>query len=119
MAWAAGSDVSARAEISHLLTFLAQCGCQFNRNGSLHTDRQAAAHLQGKWDYLNRAGISVTADQFIDKVASRSSLSGEPYLMQCQGSPPVDAGKWLKEELQRLRLHTTLRPPSPANSPRP
>ncbi len=106
MPWASGHNLSADAEIAHLIKFLEQCGCQFNRNGSLHSDREAAAHLREKWDYLSRKGQALAADQFIADVASKSSFSGKPYLVQCKGVQPVESGKWLTEELQRYRQRT-------------
>lgn len=49
----------------------------FLRNGAEHTPAEAAQHLRAK---LAAAGDSVrTPEQFIESVASRSSVSGAPY----------------------------------------
>jgi hypothetical protein len=44
-AWAQ-QDARARQEIAHLLDYVGQSGCQFNRNGSWHDSKAAREHLQ-------------------------------------------------------------------------
>jgi hypothetical protein len=44
-----------------------------------------------------------TAEQFIEKAASASSVSGQPYLVKCGSSAPVESKVWLSEELRNLR----------------
>lgn len=52
----------------------------FIRNGDSHSPREAADHLRYKWE---KAGSRVnTAEEFVEKVASRSYLSGRPYLIR-------------------------------------
>jgi hypothetical protein len=83
--------------IDALLRAVADSGCEIERNGSLHSAREAEAHLRMK---LERAGGRVqTAQQFIEQVASASSTSGRPYRMVCPGQPIVDARPWLEARL--------------------
>jgi hypothetical protein len=84
-----------QAQIDVLLRAVADSGCQVERNGSLHGAAEAEAHLRMK---LARAGSRVqTAQQFIDHVASGSSVSGKPYRMICPGQPPLEARDWLQQ----------------------
>lgn len=93
----------ARAEVDALLARLQSSGCEFNRNGSWHSGSDAKAHLLKKLDYLEGKDLVKTAEQFIERGASSSSMSGKPYLVRCAGKAPVESAKWLAAELQQLR----------------
>lgn len=92
-----------RAEVDALLTRLQASGCEFNRNGSWYAGADARAHLLKKLDYLEGKDMVQTAEQFIDRGAATSSMSGKPYLVRCAGKAPVESAKWLTAELQALR----------------
>jgi Family of unknown function (DUF5329) len=94
---------AARAEVDALLTRLQASGCEFNRNGSWHAGAEARAHLLKKLDYLEGKGMVQTAEQFIERGAAGSSMSGKAYLVRCAGKAPVESAKWLTAELQTLR----------------
>jgi hypothetical protein len=100
---AAALPPAAGAEIDSLLSRLAASDCQFMRNGDWHTAAEARAHLQGKLDYLARRGAVASTEQFIDRAATRSSVSGSAYLVKCGGNPAVPSGRWLHAELRALR----------------
>lgn len=93
----------ARADVEALLTRLQTSGCEFNRNGSWYAGAQARAHLLKKLDYLEGKDMVSTAEQFIERAASTSSMSGTPYLVRCAGQAPVASAVWLRAELQQLR----------------
>jgi hypothetical protein len=95
---------SARAEIGALLNRLGESGCQFNRNGSLYTATEAKAHLAVKLNYLLERKLVGSTEQFIELAASKSSTSGESYLVVCQGAQAVPSASWLGAELQKLRV---------------
>jgi hypothetical protein len=90
-------------EIDSLLSRLAASGCQFKRNGAWHTADEAQAHLQRKLGYLVDRGAVASAEQFIEHAATKSSVSGQTYLVKCGGNPAVPSGQWLYSELQALR----------------
>ena len=90
-------------EVAQLLDFVGTSDCQFNRNGSWYDAARARAHLQEKYDYLNRRGQIPTAEAFIDTAASQSSISGKAYQVRCGGGPAMPSAVWLSRELQRLR----------------
>jgi hypothetical protein len=75
-------------------------GAVFIRNGEEHTPAEAAEHLQRKWDY---AGDQITtAEQFIEQLATKSSTSGEPYVIRLQDGKEVPSGQYLRERLEEL-----------------
>jgi len=91
------------AEIDHLMSYIAHSDCRFYRNGSWHGMDEARAHVSTKYEWLRDRGQVATAEEFIEGAASRSSLSGEDYRVQCPGGPEQSTGPWLKAELRRLR----------------
>jgi hypothetical protein len=103
LANAAPLPAPARAEVDALLTRLQASGCEFNRNGSWYAGADAKAHLLKKLDYLGGKDMVKTAEQFIERGAATSSMSGKPYLVRCAGKAPVESAKWLAAELQQVR----------------
>ena len=102
-AWAAEPSEATRREVAHLFAHLAKAGCQFQRNGTWHDARQASEHLQQKYDYLLKKGLAPTAEAFIERAGSQSSMSGKPYEVRCGTAAPVRSADWLKAELARYR----------------
>lgn len=96
----------ARAEIGALLSKLAASGCQFKRNGSWHSAAEARMHLQRKVDYLAEKGRLNNAEQFIELAATRSSMSGRAYWVQCGDQAAVPSGTWLASHLRALRAQS-------------
>ena len=93
----------ARAEINALLDRLEASGCKFERNGSLHSGKEARKHLLKKLAYMEDRGTVESTEQFIDLAASGSSVSGKPYLVKCGNAAPVQSKVWLTQELLALR----------------
>lgn len=88
-------------EIDHLLQAVRESDCHFIRNGKTHDSFTAAEHLQMKRKRARRYYDST--EQFIARIASKSSLSGKPYLIDCPERPPVEAEKWFLEKLVSIR----------------
>ena len=75
-------------------------GAVFIRNGSEYDGTKAAEHLRRKLDY---AGSRIkTADQFIDKLATGSSMSGKPYKIRFADGRTVNSADFFHAELRRL-----------------
>lgn len=91
---------SPQAEIDHLLDFIAGSPCAFIRNGVAYDGAKAANHIKDKYDYY-RADIR-SAEDFIALAASKSAMSGKPYLVQCDGAE-MSAAEWLTQELSAFR----------------
>jgi hypothetical protein len=100
---AAPLEPDARAEIDALMTRLETSGCRVNRNGTWYPAADTRSHLTTKLDYLEQRGQVENAEQFIDRAASGSSMSGRPYLIQCGDAPPVESATWFARELQAIR----------------
>ncbi|MCX2979348.1 hypothetical protein EYC98_00550 [Halieaceae bacterium IMCC14734] len=97
------ADDDTEREVAHLIEFVAASGCDFNRNGSQHDSADAAEHLQLK--YRRGKRWVDTAEQFIDRLASSSSLSKKPYTITCAGKDST-AASWLHAELASYRANT-------------
>jgi hypothetical protein len=97
-------SAGALQEIDYLLRFVEESGCAFNRNGTWHDAKAARAHIRMKYEYiLAQDGIN-TAEDFIDKAATKSSmLFGQPYTVKCDGDQPLRSSTWLGAELARYR----------------
>lgn len=93
----------ANKEIAALFSVLESSGCRFQRNGSWHDAKQAAEHLRMKYDYLLDKNLLSTAESFIERAASKSSMSGKPYLVKCGNAAPIESKSWFMAELARLR----------------
>ncbi len=93
----------ADVEIGQLLGYLEHSGCAVYRNGNWYNASDARAHLEKKYRYLLDKGLVDTAEDFIDRAATASSMSGKRYQVKCDGREPVSSAEWLTTELQRLR----------------
>jgi Family of unknown function (DUF5329) len=97
----------AQREISHLLQYLEASKCAFYRNGTWHSSLEARVHLEEKYKTLrNRSRVS-SAEDFLARAATASSVSGVPYQVRCGGQEPVESAKWLNSELMRYRSTST------------
>lgn len=93
----------AQAEITYLLGYIESSGCEFYRNGSWNDSGKAQAHLRYKYEALAAADRILTAEDFIDKAATKSSLSGQPYEVRYGGGKPETNSEWLRGALTRCR----------------
>lgn len=99
----AAPTAKAQREVDGLIAALGNSGCEFERNGSWHDAKTARAHLQKKYDYLRKRGMADTAELFIERGASKSSMSGKPYRVRCPGKAVDTAAHWFELRLRTLR----------------
>jgi hypothetical protein len=90
-------------EIQHLFDHLQNSRCEFNRNGEWYTAEEAVKHIDHKYQYLTKNGLINSTEQFIDRAASKSSISGKPYMVKCGASEPIESSVWFHNELTRFR----------------
>jgi len=90
-------------ETNYLLRYIGDSGCDFKRNGTWSNSKAAEAHVRGKYDFLVKLGRIDTTMDFIDKAATASSLSGQPYEVRCGVDLPIRSRPWLSNELARYR----------------
>ena len=98
------------AEIQYLLEFVATSQCSFIRNGNLHKPADAADHLRLKYSRGKKHVNS--AEQFIERLASESSWSGQPYTVVCNGTTQPSK-EWLYRALGEYRKKTATKTISP------
>ena len=89
------------AAIQHLIVFVRDSGLEFIRNGDAHASSEAAEHLLMK--YNNTKKRLSTADEFIDHVAAKSSMSGKPYFIHKKDGTEIPVSEWLHAELKAYR----------------
>ena len=91
---------SPQAEIDHLLDFIAGSPCTFFRNGVAYDGAQAVDHIKDKYEHYREEIRS--AENFIALAASKSAMSGKPYLVRCDAAE-MPAAEWLTQELGAFR----------------
>ena len=91
----------AESEIEYLVSTIGTSGCTFIRNGKRHDANDAEAHLRMK--YRRGKRYAPTAETFIERLASASSMSKKPYYMECDGQEAVPSGEWLMAQLHEYR----------------
>lgn len=99
----AAPTAKAQREIDALIAGLGSSGCEFERNGSWYDAKAARDHLQTKYDYLRKRNMADTAELFIERGATKSSMSGKAYHVRCQGKAAETSERWFKQRLQALR----------------
>ena len=72
----------------------------FIRNGRSYSAAAAAQFLRGKW--RDREADVCSADDFIAKVASFSSTTGDPYLVRLRDGREVPAAEFFRAQLVQL-----------------
>ncbi len=108
----AAPPANVQAEIAYLLQHVEESGCDFNRNGIWYGGKRARAHLTLKYQYLVDHDQINTTNDFIDRAASRSSMTGISYQIRCEGGAPVDSSRWLLDALVAYRRSKPA-PPAP------
>jgi hypothetical protein len=103
----------ADAEIDALIARVRQAqGVVFIRNGSEHTSAEAAAHLQRKREAAG--GQFASAEQFIDAIGTRSSMTGRVYRVRTPEGKEIDSAVWLRGLLRDVRAARVRAPPPAA-----
>jgi len=92
-------------EIDHLLEAIGDSDCVFIRNGTRHDAEKAEEHLRMKYNRGRRYATS--AEAFIDRLASKSSMTRKLYMMECPGAEAEPSGDWLMRRLETFRRGLT------------
>ena len=94
------TELLVETEINALLEVVAKSGCDFKRNGTLHASPDAAEHLALKYSRGQR--YVETTENFIDRLATKSSWTGRSYAVICDGVETA-SGTWLHAQLLGMR----------------
>jgi hypothetical protein len=75
-------------------------GVVFIRNSEEYSAKEAADHLRMKWK--SAGGDITTAEEFIDQIATKSSISNEPYRVRKPDGTEVESSAYLHEKLREI-----------------
>ena len=100
-------------EIDYLLAAVVESDCVFIRNGKEYDGEDARDHLQMKRERGTKYYDS--SEEFIERIASKSSWSGKPYRIRC-GSVEENAGDWFASLLGTFRKESLAADTPPAGT---
>ena len=90
-----------QSRIDRLIRFVeTRKDMMFIRNGTEYSCADAGRFLRGKLDTMGRE--VTTAREFIERIASKSSMSGQPYHVKFADGKTLLASRFLGDELKRL-----------------
>lgn len=87
--------------INYLLNYIATSHATFIRNGATHTPAEGAEHVKAKYEHFKKD--IKTPEDFIRLAATKSLLSGKPYLVKPDGGKERRLDEWLTEALKARR----------------
>ena len=87
--------------IKFLLDYVAKSDATFIRNGQTHTPQEAANHIKAKYEHF-KSEIK-TPEDFIRLAASKSLLTGKPYLVRSPDGKEMRLDVWLTDALKEYR----------------
>lgn len=87
--------------VSYLIDYVANAKATFIRNGAAHTPAEAADHIKAKYAHFKKE--IKTPEDFIRLSASKSLLSGQPYLVRLPDGKEMHLDAWLTEALKQHR----------------
>ncbi len=93
----------AQREINALLHAVGTSGCQFIRGGLPYSAARAQEHLSSKYEAMAARGMLASTEDFIDKAATSSSITGQAYAIQCGAADPQKSGDWMRAKLAAMR----------------
>lgn len=96
-----------KVKINYLIDEIEQLDGVFIRNGREHSPEKAASHIRMKMKKAMESWFAPnqdewTAEMFIDKIASTSTISGMPYKIRFKTGEIVNAGDWLHQRLENF-----------------
>ena len=90
-----------QSRIDRLIRFVeTQKDMKFVRNGTEYSCADAAKFLRGKLDSMGR-DVS-TAREFIERIGTKSSMTGRPYQVKFADGRMMPAAQFLSDELKRI-----------------
>jgi hypothetical protein len=87
--------------IGYLLDYVAASNCTFIRNGEPHTGREASVHFKSKYEHFKNK--IKTPEDFIQMAATKSMLTGKPYLVKTTDGKEISCAEWLGKVLADYR----------------
>src|SRR5205807_3765925 len=90
--------------INYLLDYVAKSNATFIRNGQTHTPQEAVNHIKAKYEHFKNE--IKTPEDFIRLSASKSLLTGQPYLVRTPDGKEIRLDDWLTEALKKHRTES-------------
>ena len=87
--------------IKFLLDYIAKSDATFIRNGQAHTPQEAVNHIKAKYEHF-KSEIK-TPEDFIRLAASKSLLTGKPYVVRAPDGKEMRLDVWLTDALKEYR----------------
>jgi len=87
--------------VNYLFDYVAKSDATFIRNGQTHTPREAVNHIKAKYEHF-KSEIK-TPEDFIRLSASKSLLTGQPYLVRISDGKETRLDEWLTQALKQHR----------------
>ena len=87
--------------VNYLIDHVAKSDATFIRNGVSHTPAEAVAHIKAKYEHFKNQ--IKTPEDFIRLAASKSLLTGKPYLVRAPNGKETRLDVWLTEALKQYR----------------
>jgi len=87
--------------VNYLIDHIAKSDATFIRNGASHTPAEAVAHIKAKYEHF-KPQIK-TPEDFIRLAASKSLVTGKPYLVRTPDGKEMRLDVWLGEALKQYR----------------
>jgi hypothetical protein len=87
--------------VDYLIAQVEKSDLKFVRNGDEHTGKEAAQHMRRKYDHFKKE--IKTPEEFIEKCAAKSELSGKPYMVKKSDGTTLKCEDWMKTLLAEHR----------------
>ena len=87
--------------IKYLLDYVAKSDATFIRNGQTHTPAEAVSHIKAKYEHFKKD--IKTPEDFIRLSASKSLMTGQPYLVRTADGKEMKLDEWLTSALKEHR----------------
>jgi hypothetical protein len=84
--------------IDYLINYVANSKATFIRNGTSYTPPEAVDHIKAKYAHFKKD--IKTPEDFIRLAASKSLLSGKPYLVRTTDGKEMPLASWLTAALK-------------------
>jgi Family of unknown function (DUF5329) len=95
------AEESLDESIKYLLDYVAKSDATFIRNGQTHTPQEAVDHIKAKYAHF-KSEIK-TPEDFIRLSASKSLLTGQPYMVRTSDGKEMPLNVWLTDALKKHR----------------